>query len=72
MRIPHFKKPKPIVGEIYKFSNKKHSNPHSGQVCTVLKVATGITNHNALVECEDGYKVLTSKWNLFEIKVKEE
>jgi hypothetical protein len=59
-------KPKPIIDKEYKFSNKKHNNNHSGQRCTVLNVAND-TNHNVLVKCEDGYLVITSKWNLFDI-----
>ena len=64
---PKYIKPKPIVNNKYKFSNKKHNNIHSGQTCTVLKVAHGITNHNALIKCEDGYMTVTSKWNLFDL-----
>lgn len=65
-RINKYTKSKPIIGQEYKFSNKKHNNEHSGQRCTVLKVAND-TNHNALVKCYDGYLVITSKWNLFDI-----
>lgn len=65
-KIVNYTKSKPIIGQEYKFSNKKHKNQHSGQRCTVLNVAND-TNHNALIKCEDGYLVITSKWNLFDI-----
>jgi len=62
-----YTKPKPVIGDRYKFSNKKHNNIHSGQTCIVLNVAEGTTNHNALIQCKDGYLTVTSKWNLFDL-----
>jgi hypothetical protein len=59
-------KPLPVVGKYYKFSNKKANNPRSGQMCTVIISSNkNSATHNALVEFEDGYRMITSKWNLF-------
>ena len=63
-----FYKPIPKQGETYKYSNKKCENPRSGQLC---KVIIGPNRravvHNCLVEFPDGFRMVTSKWNLFEI-----
>jgi hypothetical protein len=65
-----YQKPLPIVGKQYKFSNKKANNPRSGEICTVIVASPRIACvHNALVEFSDGYRMVTSKWNLFELKV---
>jgi hypothetical protein len=61
-----YSKPMPIIGKRYKYSNKKYNNPRSGEQCTVITASprTAAT-HNALVEFKDGYKMITSKHNLF-------
>jgi hypothetical protein len=61
-----YSKPIPNVGEIKKYSNKKHKHPRSGQMCKVLIASyynAGV--HNCLVQFSDGYVMVTSKWNLF-------
>jgi hypothetical protein len=59
-------KPIPKVGEVKRYSNKKYRNPRSGQRCKVLIVSRRTaTMHNCLIEFEDGYKAVVSKWNLF-------
>lgn len=62
-------KPIPIPGKKYKFSNKKFGNSRSGQICTVLIVSPAdAAVHNCLIEFEDGFQMVTSKWNLFDIE----
>lgn len=59
-------KPIPKAGEIKKYSNEKHKNPWSGQNCKVIiSSPKSASVHNCLIEFEDGYRMITSKWNLF-------
>jgi hypothetical protein len=60
-------KPIPLVGSVIKYSNKKARNPRSGQLCKILIASPrGASVHNCKVEFEDGYMMITSKWNLFD------
>jgi len=65
----NYQKPIPVAGEYYKFSNKKMANPRSGMLCRVLVAAEPVAGvHNCLIEFEDGYKMITSKWNIFNLQ----
>ncbi len=61
-----FYKKIPEAGMWKKYSNKKYKNPRSDQICKVLIASNRKSSvHNCLVEFFDGYKIITSKWNLF-------
>lgn len=63
-----YKKPVPEVGKVYKYSNKKYKSVRSGQRCRVLVAShRSAAVHNCLVEFEDGFRAVVSKWNLFEV-----